>query len=867
VLFKGEMMASSNLGKDPRTGEDVFLSIKERLRGLYCLGTTGTGKTTLLVNLILQDIEAGRGLCHITPVGDAIKDILSRIPPEREKDVILFNPMHTQEIPGLNIFECPDSASVEQVALTSGFVMNVFERLWDVGSKTPQLSDVLRNLTITLIGANLTMQEILMLLTDSNFRSHVVKSLRNDQVKWWWQDYNNLKPIEQRELVSSTLNKVRAFLTNPLIARIISIQSTINMRRVMDEGKILLVELDPRLGDIALLLGSVIIARILEAAYSRAEAPQQQRRLFALYVDEFQQYATDDMATLLFEARKFGIATTIAHQVREGQLTDKMKGATLNAANIITLQISSMDAEIAGIFDTTPQVEVTGREEILVPRKSVRTHLLISGHQSSKVMDFTTNYIVPLNRSIKEEILEYDGDGYPATKIYPLSPIDHSYRFDPKDIEKGLDYLNEFLYLSMTHNHEEAKKAFYQAAQNFSGYFAFSILRTGPTKQSLTESAKRRIAKVQEEINEKKKVLENDETFFIYCVNGGYKEKWYKEIGYENDERFGTRPACLRTMLYAKDLEDIHIPTIEWKQEQNKPGWYQVVADFNKLLGTWNDAKALVARHEEIIKRLIYQYSSELEPLKHEVDQLWRKVNGRFYKYVPLEQRLVRGRRIQDLEERIKPLEEKIKNLNFSLTHNPAYTKSEAERYIENCQFFAQLDTAEKVREHIKQAYIMSEINPLLRKIDTINAELEKSLQVVYKLPERDVHVQRYEAFYNAAMSAALELEADPIFEGSGAYRDITRQVQTYSDRQHGIANTLTHLARFKAWAKLGNSEYELQTRPLPPRNKVKLSDLFSSIRRRNVEEGYLRPVSEVEAEIRARQEKFTQHLTSKQRV
>src|SRR6266436_62845 len=306
-------MARLILGKDVQTKKEVSISPGDRLRGLYILGSTGTGKTTLLVNLILQDIKIGRGLCFLDPHGDAIKDILTRIPSNRENDIILLNPLHTAMPFGLNLFSCPDSTSDEQVALTCGLVMNVFERVWNVGNETPRLADVLRNVTITLIENNLTMAEIPMLLLDSSFRAQVVRNLSNETVKLWWQVYNNLRPTEQIELVSSTLNKVNAFLTNPLIARIISqAKSTIDFRSLMDEDKILLVELDPRLEDISTLIGTTIIAKILEAAYSRRDAPSQDRELFALYLDEAHRYETEDLTTLLAEARKYGIATTLA---------------------------------------------------------------------------------------------------------------------------------------------------------------------------------------------------------------------------------------------------------------------------------------------------------------------------------------------------------------------------------------------------------------------------------------------------------------------------------------------------------------------------------------------------------------------------
>jgi hypothetical protein len=591
-------VARLNLGKDVRTKQEVSISQGDRLRGLYCLGATGTGKTTFLVNLILQDIKAGRGLCFLDPHGDAIKDVLTRLPSSRENDVILLNPRNTAMPFGLNLFFCPDSSSDEQVALTSGLVMHIFERVWGVGNETPRLAQFLRNITITCIENDVTMAEIPLLLQDSSFRSQVVRNVQNEQVRLFWQAYNNLKPTEQLDRADSTLNKVDAFLTQPMIANIVSqTHTTIDFRAIMDEGKILLVELDPRLEDISTLLGTAIIGKILEAAYSRKDSPQTERRLFSLVVDECQRYETEDFVTLLAEARKFGIATTIAHQIR-GQLSERMKSATLNASNFIIFKIASEDTEIAGIFDTTPEIEVVGREEVLVPRKSVVTHLMISGHESSKVMAFTRKYIIPLNLATKEKPIEFEYiDGF--LMAYPMSPIGGANNFIPEDIEKGLVYLNEYLYVCMTH--------------------------------------------------------------------GSYTER------------------------------------------------------------------------EELIEK---------------VERLFRKYLG---------------------------------------------------------------------------------------------YELEK--------------------FHNHLTSVAFELELNPIKEGSGKYVDVKRRVQTHSDRQNGIVNALTHLERFTAWVKLGNNEQVISTLPLPPRGNVRLSEMINTINHRNVEYGYLRPVSEVKAEIRGRHDGLVPRLTSKQRV
>jgi hypothetical protein len=712
-------MAKLILGKDLHTKEEVSISQKERLRGLYGLGSTGTGKTTFLNNLVLQDMQAGHGLCYLSPVKDAIDDILTRIPPEREKDVILFDPLVTDVVAGLNLFACPDSSSDAQVALTSGLVMHTFEKAFGVGPETPRLTDVLRNVTITLIENNLTMAEIPLILQDSSFRSRVVKNVSNEQVNLWWQIYNNLRPSEQLELVASTLNKVNAFLTNPLIGRIISqTKSTIDFRLVMDENKILLVQLDPRLEDIAVLLGATIIGKILEAAYSREDTPSQERKLFALFVDEFQRYATDDMATLLAEARKFGIASTIAHQFR-GQLSEKVKGATFNAATTVVFKIGADDKEeVAALFNTTPSPPEVEREEVLIPRRNVLTQLLNYGHKSQAVTDFTSRYLAQIELGSKQH-RETRTIHTPLTviKAYAYPPVDYDqcrYRYDPFQLQKGLLSLNELLYHSMVCSDpllplsEQATKWYFEACGSFKYFLGFPHYFDG-------------------EVLKKAELMQPPSA-------------WPEGIPYYNSTaRIFGRLA---------------------RQETNTPDDGIYPKDNPSLF-------------------LFYHFGVHLQPT------------------------------IVKLPPILKMGEYKERGSSWHYDCTPLYP-------------------------------VASDI--------------------------RNSEESRYQAFWKALSGVMDALHESPISKGGGHWVQRQGTRQTHADKQNEIGNALTHLDRFTAWVKLNNKERVMKTLPLPPRNNVKLTDLICAIRQKNVSEGYLRPVSQVKAEIRKRQEMFTPALTSKQR-
>jgi hypothetical protein len=213
----------------------------------------------------------------------------------------------------------------------------------------------------------------------------------------------------------------------------------------MDERKILLVRLDARLESVTSLIGSMIIALLLNAAYSRTDLDVKKRKQFNVYADEFQRFATEDFATLLTEARKFGIATTIAHQMRE-QLDAQNKGATLNVANLIVLKISGKDAEeLAAEFDSTPPPpEIIGQRPIFSPKRDVVDHLVKNGHKNPLVNSFTSEYLVPLTDLLREYATKDEIDWMDKTSFFELGSF-----MKVDDLREGIHELNNTLYACM----------------------------------------------------------------------------------------------------------------------------------------------------------------------------------------------------------------------------------------------------------------------------------------------------------------------------------------------------------------------------------------------------------------------------------
>jgi hypothetical protein len=408
------------LGKDVSTGLPVILTNNDRKQGTYVVGLTGTGKTTLLLNIALADIANGDGLCVLDPHGDWTQDIVKRIPPEREKDVILFDPADTERPFGLNLFECSDTNDPNLVDLVCSQAIGTFWKLFYY-SWGPQMEDLLRNISLTLVynqfpddpDNSATMADIPALLTDEDYRAALVNSVPShaDQVRLFWEKtYNPLGgryPHKQLEYSMSTLNKVRRFLLNTTIRNIVGQpRSSFDLRQVMDESKILLVNLSKgKLGeDNSSLLGSIMVGKILIAALSRTDLPPDQRKPFHLIVDEYQSFATSSFPTLQSEARKFNIDTIVAHQYRD-QLDDLNKGSTLNVGNMIIFRATGKDSdELALQFDNTPPPPIIIGEH--VPRTDAGNpwfELKKGTHPNPRVKDlvrFLFQYLQPLGDAL-----------------------------------------------------------------------------------------------------------------------------------------------------------------------------------------------------------------------------------------------------------------------------------------------------------------------------------------------------------------------------------------------------------------------------------------------------------------------------------
>jgi len=339
---------TTHFAKTNFRGEEHVFGIKkdDRRRHTYVIGKTGMGKTTLLENMVISDIRAGNGVAVVDPHGDFSEKILNFVPSSRINDVIYFNPADIDYPIAFNVMEQVDPKYKHLVA--SGLI-GVFKKIW-ADSWGPRLEYLLRNVILGLLEyPGSTLLGVPRMLVDKEYRKKVVSKITDPVVKAFWVDeftkYSNQFTVEA---ISPIQNKVGQFLSSSLVRNIISqTHSAMDMKEIMDNKKILIMNLAKgRIGeDYSALLGAMLITKIQLAAMGRVDMPEEERKDFYLYVDEFQNFATESFADILSEARKYRLDLIIAHQYIS-QLEEPVSDAVFgNVGTIITFRVGAADAE------------------------------------------------------------------------------------------------------------------------------------------------------------------------------------------------------------------------------------------------------------------------------------------------------------------------------------------------------------------------------------------------------------------------------------------------------------------------------------------------------------------------------------------
>ncbi len=327
----------------------VYFNAKDRMRHTYIIGKTGVGKSELLKEMIKQDIRAGYGVCVIDPHGDLIDDCLRYIPAQRAEEVIYFDPSDSERPMGLNLLE---AKTEEQKHFITTAIINLMYKLYDpqrTGIIGPRFEHAVRNAMLTVMSEEgATFVEVVRALTDPKYVQELLPKVQDPIVRRYWTDQiAQTSDFHKSEVLDYIVSKFGRFVTNKTMRNIIGqSKSAFDFREVMDQGKILLINLSKgKLGEEnSSFLGLVLIPKILVAAMSRQEIPEDDRRDFYLYVDEFQNFATPDFAVILSEARKYHLALTVANQFI-GQMDEEVKNAVFgNVGTLMSFRLGVTDA-------------------------------------------------------------------------------------------------------------------------------------------------------------------------------------------------------------------------------------------------------------------------------------------------------------------------------------------------------------------------------------------------------------------------------------------------------------------------------------------------------------------------------------------
>lgn len=399
-----------------RRNKRVPFGIKadDRTRHMYIIGKTGMGKSTLIENMVVQDIQNGEGFAFIDPHGKSAALILDYIPPERLKDVVYFAPFDVENPISFNVLE---DVGPEKRHLVANGLMSAFKKIWGPETWSARMEYILMNALLALLEyPGSTLLGVSRLLTDKVYRKKVVDNIKDPSVKSYWVD-EFAKYSEQyaKEAVPGIQNKLGQFTSNPLIRNIIGQpHSSFDLRKMMDERKIFIVNLSKgQLGEgNANLLGGMIITKIYLAAMSRADLTEGDLKKlpnFYMYVDEFQSFANESFADILSEARKYKLALVVAHQYIK-QMDEKVADAVFgNVGTQIMFRVGAPDAEV---LEKEYAPVFTAEDMVSLGFTQIYLKLMIDGVASHPFSAVTMGPIAPPKKSLREEVLKSSQELY-----------------------------------------------------------------------------------------------------------------------------------------------------------------------------------------------------------------------------------------------------------------------------------------------------------------------------------------------------------------------------------------------------------------------------------------------------------------------
>ena len=416
-MVSSEQKETVFLGETSFRNNKVRFGIKQddRRRHMYVVGSTGMGKSEFLKSMAIQDIEAGRGVCFIDPHGDSADDLLDYVPENRIKDVIYFDPDDLQYPIAFNVME---GIGFDYRHLVASGLVGVFKKIWGAEAWSGRMEYILNNTILALLEyPDSTLLGINRLMSSKEYRKKVVANVTDPIVKAFWTDeFAKYADKFATEATAAIQNKVGQFASNNVIRNILGQpKSKINIRKIMDEGKIMIVNVSKgKIGeDASRLLGAFLITKIQLAAMSRVDTPESERKDFYLYVDEFQNFATESFANILSEARKYHLSLVMAHQYIKQMEEPVMDAVFGNVGTIVSFRVGAEDAEY---LEKWFQPDFMMNDIVNLGKRSMYLKLMISGVSSKGFSASTLERFPKLENSNRQAIIDASREAYSTPK-------------------------------------------------------------------------------------------------------------------------------------------------------------------------------------------------------------------------------------------------------------------------------------------------------------------------------------------------------------------------------------------------------------------------------------------------------------------
>ncbi len=405
------------LGETNFRNEKQRFGIKtdDRRRHMYVLGSTGMGKSEFLKNMAIQDIEEGRGLAFLDPHGDGAQALINFIPKHRIKDVIYFDPADLAYPIAFNVLEKVD---YEYRHLIASGLLGVFKKLWGADAWSGRMEYILNNTILALLEyPDSTLLGINRLMASKEYRKKVVDNLKDPIVKaFWTEEFAKYADKFATEATAAIQNKVGQFTSNNVIRNIIGqVGTKLDIRKIMDEGKILIVNLSKgAIGeDASRLIGALLITKIQLAAMSRVDTPEPDRRDFYLYVDEFQNFATESFANILSEARKYHLGLIVAHQYIT-QMEEEVRDAVFgNVGTIVTFRVGAEDAEF---LEKWYAPDFMASDIVNLGKREMYLKLMVNGITSKGFSARTSDSLKSMEESHQDEVIAFSRANYASNR-------------------------------------------------------------------------------------------------------------------------------------------------------------------------------------------------------------------------------------------------------------------------------------------------------------------------------------------------------------------------------------------------------------------------------------------------------------------